>query len=48
MSKGSIPRPCDKERFDKNFDIIYRKTLTKTVTIGNNRNVTNCNKEKNA
>ena len=47
MSKGSIPRPVDKEKYDKSFDNIYRK-LDKNVTLGNNKNVTNCNKEKDA
>ena len=47
MGKGSIPRPVDKEKFDKNYENIYRKDLTKNVTLCNNmdNNVTNCNKE---
>ena len=48
MGKGSIPRPVDKEKFDKNYENIYRKSLTKDVTYGNNSNVTIRNKEKNA
>lgn len=25
MGKGSRPRPCDKKKYDKNYDRIFRK-----------------------
>lgn len=31
MSKGSQPRPHDKDKFNKNFDLIFNKRKNKKV-----------------